>query len=74
MAKITVEKTDIAVVSPEEQGYICMMDMIRAKTGRYGGTYAHKRELAKINYHIHTDAIKEQMTILSRIETRRLLK
>ena len=72
---------------------------ILAKTGRYGGTYAHrdiayhfgmwispkfqlllvkeyqrlkeeeqkqlgwsvKRELAKINYHIHTDAIKENL-------------
>jgi hypothetical protein len=72
---------------------------ITAKTGRYGGTYAHKdiafhfgmwisprfqlllvmefqrlkeaeqkllgwsakRELAKINYHIHTDAIKEHL-------------
>ena len=72
---------------------------IRAKTGRYGGTYAHKdiafefalwispefkiyivkefqrlkeeeqkalgwsakRELAKINYHIHTDAIKHNL-------------
>jgi len=72
---------------------------IQAKTGRYGGTYAHKdiafefamwispefkiyivqefqrlkieeqkqlgwsakRELAKINYHIHTDAIKEHL-------------
>jgi hypothetical protein len=72
---------------------------LQAKTGRYGGTYAHKdiafqfamwispefqiyivkefqrlkdqeqkllgwsakRELAKINYHIHTDAIKENL-------------
>ena len=42
---------------------------IVAKAGRYGGTYAYKeeqallgwsakRELAKINYRIHTDAIK----------------
>jgi hypothetical protein len=79
----------------EKTGAICLL----AKTGRYGGTYAHKdiafhfamwisprfelllvkefqrlkeaetklvewsakRELAKINYHIHTDAIKENL-------------
>ena len=79
----------------ERTGAIC----IHAKSGRYGGTYAHKdiafefamwispafkfyivrdyqllkeeeqkalgwsakRELAKINYHIHTDAIKEHL-------------
>jgi hypothetical protein len=79
----------------EKTGIICII----AKTGRYGGTYAHKdiafhfgmwisprfqlllvkefqrlkeaeqkllgwsakRELAKINYHIHTDAIKENL-------------
>ena len=54
---------------------------IMAKTGRYGGTYAHrdiayhfgmwisprqlawsaKRELSKINYRIHTDAIKSNL-------------
>ncbi len=33
---------------------------IISKTGRYGGTFAHKDiafELAKINYHIHTSAV-----------------
>ena len=44
---------------------------LQAKIGRYGGTYAHKdiafefgswlRELAKINYRIHTDAIKQNL-------------
>jgi hypothetical protein len=84
---------------------------IIAKTGRYGGTYAHKdiafhfgmwisarfqlllvteyqrlkeeeqkalgwsakRELSKINYHIHTDAI-QQMRVLYEVEGRKLLK
>ena len=46
---------------------------IMSKAGRYGGTYAHKdiafefgmwiakRELSKINYRIHTDAIKQNL-------------
>ena len=48
---------------------------LKATAGRYGGTYAHKAEendrlklewnfqrtLAKVNYHIHTDAIKENL-------------
>ena len=46
---------------------------IISKSGRYGGTYAHKdiafkfagwsakRELSKINYRIHTDAIKQNL-------------
>ena len=48
---------------------------IRSKAGRYGGTYAHRdkyeeqkllgwsarRELSKINYRIHTDAIKHNL-------------
>ena len=90
---------------------------LQAKAGRYGGTYAHKdlafefaswvspqfklyllrefqrpkeeeqkqlgwsakRELAKINYRIHTDAIKlnkiaiQQMKVLENIDDRKLL-
>ncbi|NYB73622.1 KilA-N domain-containing protein [Sedimentibacter hydroxybenzoicus DSM 7310] len=37
---------------------------IIAKAGRYGGTYAHKDiafEFAKINYRIHTEAIKQNL-------------
>ena len=37
---------------------------IFVKKGKYGGTFAHKdakRELAKINYRIHTDANKENL-------------
>ena len=33
---------------------------IVSKAGRYGGTYAH-RDIAKINYHIHTDEIKQNL-------------
>jgi len=166
MAKITVQGTEITVISTKEEDYICLTDMVKnienglaliekwlrnkdtiefigiweemynptfnspefegikneagfnrfvlsvknwiektnaigitAKAGRYGGTYAHKdiafhfgmwisprfqlllvkefqrlkeeeqkavgwsakRELAKINYHIHTDAIKQNL-------------
>jgi hypothetical protein len=165
MAKITVKETEVAVLKINDEDYICLTDMIKAKdgeffvtdwlrnrntleyigiwehinnpafnygefatiksqaglnrfkisvkelidrtnvislqakTGRYGGTYAHKdiafefamwispefkiyivkefqrlkeqeqaqigwsakRELAKINYHIHTDAIKRNL-------------
>ena len=166
MAKISVQGTEITVISTNEEDYICLTDMVKnienglaliekwlrnkdtiefigiweemynpnfnspefegirneagynrfilsvkqwiektgaigisAKTGRYGGTYAHKdiafhfgmwisprfqlllvkefqrlkeeeqkqigwsakRELAKVNYHIHTDAIKHNL-------------
>ena len=135
MAKITVQNTQITVVTINERDYISLTDMVRnienglaliekwlrnkntieflgiweemynpnfnspefegiknaaglnrfilsvkqwvektnsrgiiAKAGRYGGTYAHKdigwtakRELSKINYRIHTDAIKQNL-------------
>jgi len=103
MATINVKDTKVTVIKINNEDYICITDLIkaniisiRAKTGRYGGTYAHKdiafefalwispefkiyiikefqrlkeeeqqkalgwsakRELAKINYHIHTAAI-----------------
>jgi len=44
---------------------------IKTKSGRYGGTYAHQEialgTLSKINYTVHTDAIKEEL-IPPRIE------
>jgi len=87
------------VLSPQKWAETTNARGIFAKSGRYGGTYAHKdialkfaswistefelyfvkefqrlkeaeqkflgwsakRELAKINYHIHTDAIKENL-------------
>lgn len=110
MAKITVLSSDIATLKIQEEDYICITDIAKykddalanaiglvAKSGRYGGTYAHKdiafefaswvsvefklylikefqrlkeeelkqlgwdirRNLTKLNYKIHTDAIKK---------------
>lgn len=42
MAKITVKNTDVNVIKVNGEDYICLTDMLQAKAGRYGGTYAHK--------------------------------
>ena len=110
MPKIKVQDSEITVTFFNEADYILPTDMVRsmenglalgiiARSGRYGGTFAHKdiafefaswifpqfklylirefqrlkeeeqrqlgwdikRNLARINYRIHTDAIKENL-------------
>lgn len=47
MAKITVKDTEVTVIKVQNEDYIYITDMAKAKglcvkNGRYGGTFAHK--------------------------------
>ncbi len=44
MTKITVKDTEVNLVKVNGEDYICLTDMLRAKAGRYGGTYTHKED------------------------------
>ena len=45
MSKIVVKDTEINVFKVKDEDYLCLTDMLKAKAGRYGGTYAHNRLL-----------------------------
>ena len=64
MAKIIVQGTEITVLSHDDKDYISLTDManerLKAKEQEQIGWTA-KRELPKINYRIHTDAIKRHL-------------
>jgi len=59
-SELDIRGTVVRVVKIGDEDYIWLTDMLKAKEQELIG-WSAKRELAKINYRIHTDAIQQNL-------------